>query len=259
MRIAALFLDDRRRPAGGWVKLGTALLVLVALSLLCWTVFASAVDSAGVFWGYRVAFWNGWLLTLELSAVSLFLSTVIGVAAALGRGSRIIIIRYLSICYIEIIRGLPYLVLILLLFYGMAQITVWGNRFVFGVVALSLFAGAYIAEIVRAGIESVGASQLESARAIGLTPVQTYLHVIFPQALRHALPPLTGQFASLIKDSSLLSVIGLAEFTFTAQQVFSATYSTMGSFLPLGLGYLVLTLPISLGSKKLEQILRYET
>lgn len=259
MRLAALFLDDRRHPASKGVKVGTAVVVALLLSLLSWTVFASSVDSTQKFWSYRIAFWNGWLLTLGISLVSLLLSTAIGVAAALARRSKIIIIRYVSIIYVEMVRGLPYLVLILLLFYGMPHITAWGNRFLFGVVALSLFAGAYIAEIVRSGIESVGASQLESARAIGLTPAQTYLHVIFPQALRHALPPLTGQFASLIKDSSLLSVIGLAEFTFTAQQVFSATYSTMGSFLPLGVGYLLLTLPISLWSKKLEQSLKYET
>jgi len=154
---------------------------------------------------------------------------------------------------------MPFLVLILMLFYGVAQITQYGNRMVFGVIALSLFSGAYLAEMIRAGVESVGASQRESARAIGLTTFQTYRYVIFPQALRHTLPALTGQFASLIKDSSLLSIIGLSEFTFSAQQVFTATFSTMESFLPLGVGYLILTLPISFWTKSLEKRLRYET
>jgi polar amino acid transport system permease protein len=126
-------------------------------------------------------------------------------------------------------------------------------------VVLSLFAGAYIAEIVRAGIESVGASQRESARAIGLTTAQTYRYVIFPQALQQVLPPLAGQFASLVKDSSLLSIIGLAEFTYSAQQVNSATYSTLESYLPLALGYLVLTIPISLWTNRLIKSIRYET
>jgi len=126
------------------------------------------------------------------------------------------------------------------------------------VLALSLFAGAYIAEIVRAGIETVGAAERESARAIGLTTVQAYRFVIFPRALRHILPPLTGQFASLIKDSSLLSIIGLAEFTHSAQQVFSATLSGLESFLPLGIGYLALTIPITLIARHLRETMTFE-
>ena len=154
---------------------------------------------------------------------------------------------------------MPLLVLILVLFYVVANAMGIQDRLLVGVVVLSFFAGAYIAEIIRAGIESVGASQLESARAIGLTVGQTYRYVIFPQALRQVLPPLAGQFASIIKDSSLLSIIGLAEFTYTAQQVNSATYSTLESYLPLAVGYLILTLPISLWTQALGRRLRYET
>jgi len=133
------------------------------------------------------------------------------------------------------------------------------DRLVAGVLILSLFSGAYLAEIIRSGIDSIPATQLESARAIGLTPWQTYRFVIAPQALRQILPPLAGQFASLIKDSSLLSIIGVTEFTFAAQQAFSATYRTMESFLPLAIGYLLLTLPVSILSKILERRLRFET
>ena len=133
------------------------------------------------------------------------------------------------------------------------------NRFVVGVLTLSLFSGAYISEIIRAGIESVGASQLESARAIGLTRAQTYRYVIFPQALRQTLPPLAGQFVSLIKDSSLLYIIGLSEFTWNAREVNSFTYSTLESYLPLAIGYLILTLPISLWTRSLERRSKYET
>ena len=154
---------------------------------------------------------------------------------------------------------MPLLVLILVLFYVVANALNITDRFLVGVVVLSLFAGAYIAEIIRSGIESVGASQRESARAIGLTTAQTYRYVIFPQALRQVLPPLAGQFASIVKDSSLLSIIGLAEFTYTAQQVNSATYSTLESYLPLAVGYLVLTLPISLWTNTLGKSIRYET
>jgi polar amino acid transport system permease protein len=113
--------------------------------------------------------------------------------------------------------------------------------------------------MIRAGIDNISATQLDSARAIGLTPFQSYRFVIFPQAFRQTIPPLAGQFASIIKDSSLLSVIGISELTNNAQQINSATYSTLESYLPLAIGYLILTLPISLWSKHLERKFRYET
>ncbi len=234
-------------------------LLVVALALLCWTILFGSARNWTAVWKYRGVFLQGWWLTVGISLVSLVLSTVIGVGAAAARRSSFLPIRYTANIYIECVRGMPLLVLILVLFYGLPQITAYGDRFLFGVLALSLFSGAYIAEMVRAGVESVGASQLESARAIGLTRIQTWRHVVFPQAFRQTLPPLAGQFASLIKDSSLLSVIGLAEFTNLAQQVNSRTFSTMESYLPLAVGYLVLTLPISLWSKWLEGRFRYET
>ena len=253
------FLDKPRSPAPWWARIVTAAVLLLALSLCCWALLASTVMNWEAVWKYRYAFWQGWLLTVLLSVVSLVLSTLIGLIAALARRSSALVIRYVSISYIECVRGMPLLVLILVLFYVVANAMGVQDRLLVGVVVLSLFAGAYIAEIIRAGIESVGASQLESARAIGLTGGQTYRYVIFPQALRQVLPPLAGQFASIIKDSSLLSIIGLAEFTYTAQQVNSATYSTLESYLPLAVGYLVLTLPISLWAHTLGRALRYET
>jgi polar amino acid transport system permease protein len=253
------FLDKPRSPAPLWARLVTAGFLLLVFSLSCWALLVSTTANWEAIWKYRHAFWQGWLLTVLLSVISLVLSTLIGLIAALARRSDILIVRYLSASYIECVRGMPLLVLILVLFYVVANALEIHDRLVVGVVVLSLFAGAYIAEIIRAGIQSVGASQLESARAIGLTGGQTYRYVIFPQALRQVLPPLAGQFASIIKDSSLLSIIGLAEFTYTAQQVNSATYSTLESYLPLAAGYLILTLPISLWTHGLGRTLRYET
>ena len=258
-RLLKCFLDRPSSPALVPAKAATAVLLLAAFSFICWSLLASTTRNWEVIWKYRNAFWQGWLLTVALSSLSLVLSTLIGVVAAISRRSTIIVIRYLSIGYIESVRGTPLLVLILVLFYVVANALNITDRFLVGIVVLSLFAGAYIAEIVRAGIESVGASQRESARAIGLTTAQTYRYVIFPQALRQVLPPLAGQFASLVKDSSLLSIIGLAEFTYSAQQVNSATYSTLESYLPLALGYLVLTIPISLWTNRLSKSIRYET
>lgn len=208
---------------------------------------------------YRSILISGWLMTLALSAASLFLSTLIGIAFALARRSEILPLRYFGNIYVELVRGTPLLVQILVFFYVIADAFHVGNRYVVGILILSFFSGAYISEIVRAGIESIGQSQLESAKAIGLTRAQTYRYVIFPQAIRLSLPPLVGQFVSLIKDSSLLSIIAVNEFTQAARDINSITYSTLECYIPLALGYLILTLPISLWTRSLEKRLRFET
>jgi polar amino acid transport system permease protein len=210
----------------------------------------------GPYW--RTLLW-GWLTTIWISLVALLLSTVIGVVFALARRSEFLALRYLGYLYVELIRSTPLLVQILIFFYVVAEAFHVRDRYLVGVLVLACFSGAYISEIVRAGIESIGQSQLESAKAIGFTHSQTYRYVILPQALRVTLAPLVGQFVSLIKDSSLLSIIAVHEFTQAARDVNSVTYSTLESYLPLALGYLVLTLPISLWMRVLEKRLRFET
>ncbi|MFZ9933307.1 MAG: amino acid ABC transporter permease [Chthoniobacterales bacterium] len=234
--------------------LGAALLAAVcfgAMQALSW-------QWSGV-WDYRQVFWDGWLHTIWISGAALVLSILLGLVAALARRSRFPALRWFAGGYIELIRGTPLLVQLLILFYVVADAIGLQDRYLAGIIILAIFSGAYIAEMIRAGIDSVGRSQLESARAIGLTPAQTYQYVIFPQALRNVLPPLAGQAASIIKDSSLLSILGIEEFTLAAQQVNSATYSTLESYLPLAIGYLALTLPISLLARYLERRFRYET
>ncbi|MBL0165964.1 MAG: amino acid ABC transporter permease [Propionivibrio sp.] len=210
-------------------------------------------------WQYRQKFVQGWLMTVAISAASLLLSLIIGLLAALARRSAFLPVRYSAVLYVEIVRGTPLLVQILILFYVVANAFGMENRYLVGVLALSLFAGAYLAEMIRSGIDSIRGSQLESARAIGLTRGQTYRYVIFPQLVRQLVPPLTGQFASIIKDSSLLSIIAVSEFTLNAQEVNAFTYSTLESYLPLALGYLLLTLPISLLSRVLERRFHFAT
>jgi polar amino acid transport system permease protein len=208
---------------------------------------------------YRHKFIQGWVTTVWISLASLGLSTGIGLFFAAAQGSRLLPLRYFSKIYVELVRGTPLLVQILIFFYVVAVSFHVNNPYQVGILTLSFFSGAYISEIFRAGIESVGQSQLESARAIGLTPAQTYRYVIFPQALRQTLPPLAGQFVSLIKDSSLLSIIGISEFTLNAREVNANTYSALESYLPLAVGYLILTLPISLWTRYLEKKHKYET
>lgn len=241
------------------IRIFHLLVVLFLLALASWWIFAGEFTGWERVWPYRQTFWKGWVLTVWISIAALCLSVLIGLAAALARRASFFPVRSLAAIYVETVRGMPLLVIILLFYYVVAYKVHLENRFFSGVLVLSLFSGAYLAEIFRAGIESIGQSQWESARAIGLTRLQTAYFVVFPQALRHVLPPLAGQFASLIKDSSLLSIIAIQEFTLAAEQVNSATFANLESFFPLAVGYLILTLPISLICKLLERHLRYET
>jgi len=202
---------------------------------------------------YRQKFIDGFLVTIYISLFALILSLVIGIIFAYGQNSKFILFRFFSRFYIEIIRGTPLLVQILIFFYVFANNLGFDNRYIVGVVILSMFSGAYVSEIIRAGIKSIDKGQYESAKSLGFTPSQSYLYIIFPQAYKRILPPLTGQFASIIKDSSLLSIISISEFTMNAQEVNAYTYSTLESYIPLALGYLLLTYPISYYAKILEK------
>ncbi len=213
---------------------------------------------AGV-WRYRRLYFDGWLATIGIAAIALPLSCVLGLLFALARRSRLLALQYVSRIYVELTRGAPLLVQIYLYFYVFGSALHISNRYIAGPLILAAFTGAYISELIRAGIESVGRSQLESARAIGLTTAQTYRCVIFPQAIRQVLPGLAGQFVSLVKDSSLLSIIALNEFTQAGTNVNSYTAAAFESTLPLAFGYLLLTLPISLWTQSLERRVRFET
>lgn len=210
-------------------------------------------------WAYRQKFWDGFWVTMAISLASLVLSSVIGFLVAFMRHYGDAFLRALARVYVELVRGTPLLVQILVFFYVIANVAGLDNRYVAGVLSLSLFAGAYMSEIVRAGLESVGKSQLDSARAIGLSGAQTLRYVILPQAARVVLPPAAGQLVSLIKDSSLLSVIAISELTLNAQEVNSFTYSTLESYIPLAVLYLFITLPLGFVIRALERRFRYET
>jgi len=202
---------------------------------------------------YRQKFIDGFLVTIYISFFALILSLIFGVLFAYGQNSKFILLRFFSRFYIEIIRGTPLLVQILIFFYVFANNLGFDNRYIIGTVILSMFASAYVSEIIRAGVKSIDKGQYESAKSLGFTPTQSYMYIIFPQAYKRILPPLTGQFASIIKDSSLLSIISISEFTMNAQEVNAYTYSTLESYIPLALGYLALTYPISYYASRLEK------
>jgi polar amino acid transport system permease protein len=244
-------------------KVANTLLALLFLIGAVWCSLISLNYNWGwsSVWNYREAMFRGWLTTLGVVAAALVLSVIGGFILALCQRSFFLPLRYFAKVLVELVRCTPLLVLIYLLWYGFGGVFQVGNqyRFVAGILILTLFESTYISEIMRAGIEGVGQSQLESARAIGLTSAQTYRYVIVPQAVRQVMPPLVGQLVSLIKDSSLLSVIAITEFTESAQQVASNTYSSLESYLPLAAGYLVLTVPLALWSRWLERRFKYET
>jgi polar amino acid transport system permease protein len=208
---------------------------------------------------YKAKFIQGWFTTIIISIFALIVSFIVGVFFALAHRSRFLPLRFFSRLYVELIRGTPLLVQILVFFYVVADAFQIENRYIAGVLILAFFSGAYVSEVIRAGIESIEGAQLESARSLGFTRYQTYRYIIFPQVFKRILPPLAGQFVSLIKDSSLLSVIAVREFTMNAQEVNSFTFSTLESYLPLAFGYLILTYPISWLSKYLEKKYSYET
>jgi polar amino acid transport system permease protein len=236
------------------------LVVIAAVFGLVSLAFARvnyAWNWAGV-WEYRAKFLQGWLTTVGLSLAALVVSTLIGGIAAFCLQSKTPLIEAVGRVYVELIRGTPLLVQLLIGFYVIASAIGLENRYLCGVLVLSLFSGAYMAEIFRGGLAAIPATQRDAARAIGLSPWQSLRLVILPQAVRLVLPAVAGQFVSLVKDSSLLSVIAISELTLNAQEVNSFTYSTLESYLPLAAGYLLLTLPLSALSRWLEARFRYE-
>lgn len=208
---------------------------------------------------YRYKFYTGFAMTVVISLFSLVLSLCIGTFFAVARKSRFLPLHYLSKFYVEIIRGTPLLVQIYVFFYIIATAFSLENRYVLGIVILSIFSGAYVTEIIRAGVESIEKSQIETARSLGFTSFQRYRFIIIPQVIRRIMPPLAGQFASLVKDSSLLSVIAVSEFTKNVQEVDSINFASIENYIALAIGYILLTFPISIISKKLERKFYYES
>ncbi|PHO12514.1 amino acid ABC transporter permease [Malaciobacter marinus] len=205
---------------------------------------------------YRQKFIDGFFMTILISIFALILSLIIGLFFAYAQNSKLIFLRFFARFYIEIIRGTPLLVQILIFFYVFANNLGFNNRYIVGIFILAIFAGAYVCEIIRAAIESIEVEQYETSISLGMTNYEMYRYIIFPQAFKRMLPALTGQFATIIKDSSLLSIISISEFTMNAQEVNAYTYSTLESYIPLAIGYLLLTYPISFYTNRLEKSIK---
>lgn len=213
----------------------------------------------GVVWAYRAIFLDGLGMTLAVSLGAISLGLACGLASGLAAVSGNIILSELAALYVGAFRGTPLLVQILIFYFCVGVVVRVDSPYLIGTVTLGFFSGAYISEMVRAGVESVERGQWETALSSGMNHRQTLLYVILPQAARRILPPVTGQFVSCIKDSSLLSVISLRELTKAAEVVNATTYRTFESYLPLALLYLLLTWPLSHLTRRLEKGIRNGT
>jgi polar amino acid transport system permease protein len=190
-------------------------------------------------------------LTLLLSGISLVLCSLIGLAAALLRLSHSIVARSASAFYTEFIRNTPLLVQLFFIYFVLGPIF---NipKMSSAVLALSLFEGAYAGEIIRSGIASIQKGQWEAAYSLGLDLEQTYRWIVLPQAIRRVLPPLTSQAVSLIKDSSLVSAIAVADLTLQGQIIIADTFLTFEIWFTVAAMYLIVTTSLSFLSSWVE-------
>ena len=201
---------------------------------------------------YLTAILDGLVMTIQVSVLAIILGSIMGVAGALCRISRSFVLRSVGNVYVEWIRNTPLLIQILFIYFGLG---VFFNLspMVASVLALSFFAGAYITEIIRAGIQSIHKGQLEAALSIGMTEWQAMLLVILPQAVKRILPPLAGQFITLVKDSSLVSVIAVTDLTYVAKNIVTITFRAFEVWLAIAAFYFLLSFGLSLVVRKLEK------
>ena len=194
---------------------------------------------------------DGLIVTLIISAFVVVFGTILGTTIALGKLSKIRFLRWVANAYIEIFRGTPMLVQIMIGFqvlgkmplpeFQLGILTEDLSRLVPGIIVLSMNSGAYVAEIVRSGINAVPKGQTEAAYSLGIRPRQTMLKVILPQAIRNILPALGNEFVTIIKDSSLLATIGVMELYNGAQTTSSTTYQSLSPWLLVAVYYFVVT------------------
>jgi polar amino acid transport system permease protein len=192
-------------------------------------------------------------MTLELSLLSITLATILALLAALGRLSRLPPVYALSTFYVSIIRGTPLYLQIFFFYLALPQVGIILSGLWAGVLALGLNYGAYMSEIFRAGLSSVGKGQREAALALGMTPSQTMGRIVLPQALRFAIPPTGNEFIAMTKDSALVSATGAVhELMWRAQKLGRATFHNLEALLIAALLYWIITLALTAVQSRLE-------
>ncbi len=196
----------------------------------------------------------GALVTVQITALSVGFGLLIGMFAGIARLSSVKLVRMLAAVYVDFIRGTPLLVQIFLIYFAIPMII--GQRvdpFVAAITACSINSGAYVAEIFRGGIQSIDKGQMEAGRSLGMSWVQTMRYIIMPQAFKRIIPPLGNEFIAMLKDSSLVSVIGFEELTRRGQLVIARTYASFEIWLAVACIYLLMTFSISRAVDYLER------
>ena len=198
----------------------------------------------------------GLTMTIPLTAISFFFALIIALIVAMIQFAHVRVLRQVARFYVWVIRGTPLLVQLFVVFYGMPNIGILIDPFPAAVIVFSINEGAYMAEIIRAALESVPAGQMEAGRCVGMTYLQTMRRIILPQAMRTAFPPLSNSLISMIKDTSLAANITVAEMFMATQRIVARTYEPLALYIEVGLIYLlfctVLTKLQSVGEKRLN-------
>lgn len=186
---------------------------------------------------------EGTLVTIYVTVLSGVFGLVLGLLSALGRMSKSRILNVIAGAYIEFFRGTPLLVQLFIIYFGLPSLPFIQPMPAFwaGVVGLTVYVGAYYAEIIRGAFNAIPNGQTEAAQVLGLRPVQSYRFVLLPQAVRNAVPALGNQFISLIKDSTLVSVITVNELLLTGRNVISRTFEPMTVYMAIAFIYLILS------------------
>lgn len=193
-------------------------------------------------------------LTLQLSALSLAIAMVLGILASLMGMSKNPVLRAINKAYVAIIRGTPLLVQGFFIYFGLTGVIgIRISAFAAGTIALSLNAGGYLSEIFRGGIQAVDPGQREAARSLGLSARQTTWRIIIPQAIRICIPSVVNQWCITIKDTSIISVIGLAELTKMGQQIIARTYQSFQVWIIVGVMYFVVIWLLTLLARVIER------
>jgi polar amino acid transport system permease protein len=195
------------------------------------------------------------MVTLELSIVALIVSVLIGIAAAYARLSPYRVVSGAAAAYVEFVRNIPLLLIMFFVYFGLPAFQVTLTERLAAVLALSLYSGAYMTEIFRAGILAVGHGQVEAGQALGLTGFQISRTVVLPQAFRVVLPALGNQFISLIKDSSLAVAISVRELTYAAVRINDISWRIVEVYSVIAGMYLAVTYVVAVGLRGLETAL----
>ncbi|WP_435923524.1 amino acid ABC transporter permease [Paenibacillus sp. DYY-L-2] len=198
-------------------------------------------------------FLKGFLNTIWASLLGLLGSFVLGTVIAVFRITRSRTLRWFGTAYVEFLRNIPLLLVVFLFYLGLPSLGVTLSGFASGTIGLAVYTSAFIAEAIRAGIMAVPKGQTEAARSSGLTYVQSMLYVVLPQAIKLVIPPLGNQFINLVKNSSILSIVAGFDLMYYGDIIATETFDTINTYIFVALFYLLLTLPLSYGTRILER------